>query len=1021
MTTHQNAPIRGPLIDKGGRVWDVRAPGLEASTLRPDNGPRTRETIAAAVAAGGGEVYVPIGTYKVGTTVTLATGIELSGSGHGSILKTADAANVAVLDIPANTTHVRVSHLVLDGNGANQASGALLSIGAGAHDLDFAGVVLRNWKDAATSIADGVRNVTFDGLPEVPAAMFGAVGDARRLAGGQIEAGSTFLYLEDGLLTTADVGATIVVAGAGVAAADLTTTIASFATGTGRATLAAAASTNVHNARVTVAGVVRASGLDTTSGSATITDPAGRFTAADDGKTLVVRQSATTQVKGTFTYVGATSGTLSTTATATVVGAVATLGTDGNAAITQALLASQALGLPVRLPRGKVLDTGQHTLWAGAALLGGAHGRPEGTRSLVQPFAKLSQNTELWLTFGQGTSVPADADLVDSGGTITAGGATYANAAYINKMRTDSQVDGCTFYYPLQLNANPPDTYGPTVALNAAHWGARITNCLFTNPYWGIFSVGHARPSVRSVGIDAAYRGLYLETCSDWAELDDIHQWGWWQATAASPWRIFKRNSATAFLIGRTDGLHGGSLVAIGFNKALDQTHPNLGYGHFDYLSFESVNVGASFNGGADPGWDCDYLEVVVNAPPAGATAAQDAAILGSPGGFVPLVCKAGDGSVYRVSLKSGYLEGANGSPYVVMIRGAASAGDGANAVRLFLGQITYRGSETPIGDADILVQELTGKAHSSELIFGGGHFMLPSQERHLWMDFDTPGPGRIVSLGNRYKKVSTLTTTLAGTISSGSHDLVLTTGEVPHVPLGEAVVTVVGAGVAAANLVTGLAASGGTEAWTDATHVRLATAASTSVVAAVVQLVTSHPLPLDVYNPHGHVGVIRRGMDGHRYTEVPWTPSALYGVGTHVGDMTATNATLTLTTGTIAASDVTRPVVVAGAGAGGAPLRTTIATRTDATHAVLADVAQTTVVGAALTFTSLPKRAYLPGLVSGDIVTARFSTTEQDYGYETRAWAETDYAVATIRNTSTVDLTPAAGTLRFEVMQRDA
>lgn len=67
-------------------------------------------------------------------------------------------------------------------------------------------------------------------------------------------------------------------------------------------------------------------------------------------------------------------------------------------------------------------------------------------------------------------------------------------------------------------------------------------------------------------------------------------------------------------------------------------------------------------------------------------------------------------------------------------------------------------------------------------------------------------------------------------------------------------------------------------------------------------------------------------------------------------GSITTGTAALTLTSGVFAAGDVGKTVRIAGAGAAGADLVTTILTFTDATHVVLANNAGTTVVGA-LTF----------------------------------------------------------------------
>jgi hypothetical protein len=85
-------------------------------------------------------------------------------------------------------------------------------------------------------------------------------------------------------------------------------------------------------------------------------------------------------------------------------------------------------------------------------------------------------------------------------------------------------------------------------------------------------------------------------------------------------------------------------------------------------------------------------------------------------------------------------------------------------------------------------------------------------------------------------------------------------------------------------------------------------------------------------------------------------------GVSASGGAMTAGSAALTRTGGTaFAATDVGALVVVSGAGAGGAALRTTIAAYVSATEVTLAEVAQTTTSGATVAF-----RVYAKSYVSG-------------------------------------------------------
>jgi hypothetical protein len=82
-----------------------------------------------AAATTGGTVYVPAGTYIIGTTLTIKDNVTLEGTGVGSTLKSKNSLNANLIQTSltaANTFFVRIRQLRLDGNKANNTSGHLL-------------------------------------------------------------------------------------------------------------------------------------------------------------------------------------------------------------------------------------------------------------------------------------------------------------------------------------------------------------------------------------------------------------------------------------------------------------------------------------------------------------------------------------------------------------------------------------------------------------------------------------------------------------------------------------------------------------------------------------------------------------------------------------------------------------------------------------------------------------------------------------------------------------------------------
>lgn len=117
------------------QIFDIRSYGAKGDGITDDTG-AIQKAIDAASAAGGGEVYVPTGTWVVsdsdasGNALALKSNVTLTGDGAGdSILKLADGAGAgttSLLGVVAGSTvrDAGVSNLGLDGNQAN-ASGEI--------------------------------------------------------------------------------------------------------------------------------------------------------------------------------------------------------------------------------------------------------------------------------------------------------------------------------------------------------------------------------------------------------------------------------------------------------------------------------------------------------------------------------------------------------------------------------------------------------------------------------------------------------------------------------------------------------------------------------------------------------------------------------------------------------------------------------------------------------------------------------------------------------------------------------
>src|ERR1700726_410684 len=79
------AGLHGQTFDNGAQVFNVKAtydgqPGARGND-KGDDGPAIQRAIDSAMAAHGGIVFLPAGTYRLGSGLSLSGGVILEGSG----------------------------------------------------------------------------------------------------------------------------------------------------------------------------------------------------------------------------------------------------------------------------------------------------------------------------------------------------------------------------------------------------------------------------------------------------------------------------------------------------------------------------------------------------------------------------------------------------------------------------------------------------------------------------------------------------------------------------------------------------------------------------------------------------------------------------------------------------------------------------------------------------------------------------------------------------------------------------
>jgi hypothetical protein len=125
-----------PVIPGGKPVpldwFNVRVFGATGDGTTNDRA-AIQAAIDAASAAGGGVVYLPKGTYRIGSslTPTNATGVQLVGAGWATTIKITEGMNDWAIKFDGTDTRLRIADLTIDGNcTAQTAGGGVYAVGA---------------------------------------------------------------------------------------------------------------------------------------------------------------------------------------------------------------------------------------------------------------------------------------------------------------------------------------------------------------------------------------------------------------------------------------------------------------------------------------------------------------------------------------------------------------------------------------------------------------------------------------------------------------------------------------------------------------------------------------------------------------------------------------------------------------------------------------------------------------------------------------------------------------------------
>lgn len=112
-----------------GAIASLRTTGTDFINTSTTNAEATINSAITSLGSSGGVVYLMEGTYIVSGSINIPNNVSLSGTGAGTVIKTANGANISVgllqnSDQTNGNNHITIENLKLNGNKSNQTSGA---------------------------------------------------------------------------------------------------------------------------------------------------------------------------------------------------------------------------------------------------------------------------------------------------------------------------------------------------------------------------------------------------------------------------------------------------------------------------------------------------------------------------------------------------------------------------------------------------------------------------------------------------------------------------------------------------------------------------------------------------------------------------------------------------------------------------------------------------------------------------------------------------------------------------------
>lgn len=106
----------GKLGSYGESIYNVKLYGAAGDGITDDT---TAFTDALTAASSGGVVYIPVGTYLISSYLTVPSNVWVRGDGYGSTVKLDDGFTPTKLFYVTNSTNVKFSNFIIDGNHNN--------------------------------------------------------------------------------------------------------------------------------------------------------------------------------------------------------------------------------------------------------------------------------------------------------------------------------------------------------------------------------------------------------------------------------------------------------------------------------------------------------------------------------------------------------------------------------------------------------------------------------------------------------------------------------------------------------------------------------------------------------------------------------------------------------------------------------------------------------------------------------------------------------------------------------------